>query len=280
MLIAEEGAAMARREFEPMSVGQILDRTFRLYREDFVHFVTIVAVVQVPLGLVGLLLQRLGPYGFARRGQAGAAGEQLLLFIAASLGAAFIYAVAASLLRGALVKSVSESYLGNDVSVGQAYRFVLPKVGSLLWASILVGVICMIGYMLLIVPGVIFSLWLMLTTPAIVVEGRTASRALGRSKALTGGNLGKVFGVALIVFLIGIAFGLVFNFAGGFIGVLASRPGSLAYTVVTQGFSVAGQVLMAPIGAIAVILLYYDLRIRKEGFDLEMLAQSMGAKEA
>jgi hypothetical protein len=269
---------MAERVFEPMSVGQILDRTFRIYREDFLHFVTIVAVIQVPVALLRLAVPRLVA-AFVPAG-GGASGGAVVAAVVGGLVAFFLLIIAQSLSSGALVKSVSEAYLGNEVSVGEAYRFVLPKVGTLVWASILVFVVVLIGYMLLIVPGVIFSLWLMLTTQAIIVEGRPASAAMGRSKALTSGNLGKVFGLAFVIFIISIIISAVFTFVGGlaFAGALAA--GATVASLVSEIISVIGQILVAPISATAFILLYYDLRIRKEGFDLEMLAQTMGAREA
>ena len=52
--------------------------------------------------------------------------------------------------------------------------------------------------------------------------------------------------------------------------------GSAAHTMVTGLFEIAGTILATPISAVAFILLYYDLRIRKEGFDLEMLSQTLG----
>jgi len=256
---------MAEAEFVPMSVGQILDRTFKLYRENFVRFVAIIAVVHVPVALLGAVT--------------GAAiqGAYAGLAVLTGLVTVFLAVVGQSLGNAALLKSVSESYLGNEVTVGEAYRFVLPKIFTVIWAGIMVGIITTIGFVLLVVPGVIFALWLYLTIPAIVVENLKASRGMSRSKSLVSGNLGKVFGVAFVVFLIGAILGALFQWVGSVVvGPIGGESPSLG-VFIGQVFSVVGQVLAAPIGATASILLYYDLRIRKEAFDLEMLANSMGA---
>ncbi len=138
----------------------------------------------------------------------------------------------------------------------------------------------MVGYALLIVPGVIFALWLALTTQAVVVEGRSATAAMGRSKQLASGNLGKVFAVYFVTVIIGMVLASCCNSVGVLAARQAAADGSVASLVIRGSCSLAGRVLGAPIYATALILLYYDLRIRKEAFDLEMLAQTMDSGEA
>ena len=205
---------MATQAFEPMSVGQILDRAFKLYKQNFVRFVAIVAVVAVPVGLVQIAFQQVtfrevaatangsyeisaddgpGPARVQVR-QIGASNAGLLgAGIFGGLGLVFLAVLANNLSSGALMKSISESYLGNEVTVGQAYQYVLPRLGSMIWASILVGVVVVLGFLLLVVPGVIFSLWFALTVQIVVLERLAASKGMSRSRALTSGNLGKVF---------------------------------------------------------------------------------------
>jgi hypothetical protein len=277
-LIGKE-APMSTPQFQPMSVGQILDQTFRLYREHFVRFFTIVAVVYVPVGLLSILLIALVFQETTQitvdqqTGAIDASGAVASMITTGVI--ALLAMVGTQLCNGALIKNVSEAYLGRQSSVGEAYRFVLPKIGTLIWASFLVGVIVMIGFVLLIVPGVIFALWFALTTPAIVAENLKASRGMSRSKALASGNLGKIFGTLFIVAVISWIVQVLFQWGGGLLtGGISDTP--LAAVVLTQVFSIIGQIVAMPIGATAMILLYYDLRIRKEGFDLEMMAQSLG----
>jgi len=287
------------QRFEPMTVGQILDQTFRLYKRNFLRFVAIVAVVQVPLAFISLLL--LAPVatntGFQRQ-QASAVGSaepmapgdygtasEAEYDLELSFGAIFLGAGVAGLIwwlgttlsNAALIKSVSESYLGGDATVGEAYRFVLPKLWRLVWAGILVGLIVFIGILLLIVPGVILAICLALTTQAIVVEDVTAKGGMSRSMKLASGNRGKVCGLLVLLGIIGAIVGWTFGAAGEALGSLVSAQSGMTAMVISQSSSLIGQVLVAPIGAAAMILLYYDLRIRKEGFDLEMLAKSLGS---
>lgn len=283
---------MAIQQFEPMSIGGILDKTFTIYRENFVRFVAIAAVVYVPIGLLTAVSATLTAGGFTQDTELMAPSADLSesmetamvdsdagggLAIAGVVGfliAMLLGIVGKVLASGALLRSVSEYYLGNDVSVGEAYQYVLPKIGTLIWAGFLVGLVTALGFLLLIVPGIIFGLWFALVTPAIIVEGLAASQGMSRSKALASGNLGKIFSTLFVAGIISAIIAGIVTWAGGFLGaaMFATGPGSWFVSQFTQ---VLGEVLAAPIWAVAVVLLYYDLRIRKEGFDLEMMAREL-----
>jgi len=268
---------MADPDLAPMSVTQILDRTFSLYRQHWPRFLAIVAVVQVPISLIGLVAGivmgvSIGDTG-AQMGRQIEGAVIAALVIVAFVG--FIVAILGhSLCNAALIRSVSESYLGGDVTVGQAYRTVLPRLVSIIVAAFLVGAVTMVGLLLCVVPGVFLMLWLCLTITAIIVEDVGPLQGMSRSKQLVSGNLGKVFVLGLLVMLISWAVGI----AAQFLGAPASPAliGAVPSIVIRQLLSLAATVVTAPISATATVLLYYDLRIRKEAFDLEMLAKSMG----
>ncbi|MBN1972252.1 MAG: hypothetical protein JW787_01335 [Sedimentisphaerales bacterium] len=299
---------MQAYDFEPMSIGRILDVTFKIYKDNFIRFITIVAIIQIPIGLLSIisssLIRREAPVRQeSYSGQINPLTEQNpesinteafranlennrnnrsnpAVFIVGGIGmiiVGILSLLGQLLCSGALSKSVSEVYLGNELTVGQAYGYVFPKFLSLLGAGILVALIVYLGFILLIVPGIIFALWLSLTTPAIIIENLRATKGMSRSKALASGNLGKIFSVGFLALLISLLITLPFNFIGGLVGGILFADNLTMITFITQLFSLAGQILIVPIGAIAYILLYYDLRIRKEGFDLVMLANSIGS---
>jgi hypothetical protein len=160
--------------------------------------------------------------------------------------------------------------------VGETYRFVLPRLGTLIWAGILTVLVIYLGLILCIVPGIIFACWFWLTTPAVVVENLKATKAMSRSKALVSGNLGKVFVIGFVVFCIALVVNWACGTISGLLSAGAAQENRLLALIIQQVVALVGQVLVAPIGAAACILFYYDMRIRKEAFDLEMLANSMG----
>ena len=299
---------MQTHEFEPMSIGRILDRTFNIYKNNFVRFITIVAIIQVPIALLMTIsttfMQRSIPVrehtGFEQMEQYAEQNPEYIdieeirtefeeasedepdatVLILGGIGIAIggiLGILGHNLCRGALTKNVSEFYLGREMTVGQAYRYIWPKFLTLIAAGLLVGIVVWFGFMLLIVPGVIFSLWFALTIPVIVVEDAKVTQGMSRSKFLASGNLGKIFAVGFLVLAISWVVNIPFSFAGGFIGHLLFSNNTILMNFTNQFASVIGQILVVPIGAIAYILLYYDLRIRKEGFDLQMLAESIGS---
>ena len=272
---------MAEAVLEPMSVGGILDQAFRLYRENFARFLAIVAIIQVPLYLLVMIWAVVRQAGLLRM-QEGATREAQALVMAVSGIGLLLYVpltvVVQQLSTAALVKSVSESYLGREASVGQSYQFVLPKALSLIGAALLVALVTGVGYMLCVVPGVIFSLWFALTAPSIVIENRRATQGMARSKDLASGNLGRIFLVFLVVFLISVAFSFVFGAGSQVLAMTLFAGNPMAAVAVRQLFEMIPAILVMPVGAAASVLLYYDLRIRKEGFDLELLAERLGAE--
>jgi len=278
---------MIGHQFSPMTVGQILDRIFRLYRNNFVRFIAIVAIIYVPITLISLIFVSLIAGSFEESlvaaqetgvpAQARSEGD-VASILAMGLVAVFLFLLAQVLCKAVLIKSVSDSYLGNETTVGQAYKAILPRLLTIIIAAILVIIVEFIGFMLLVVPGIIFALWFALTAQAIVVEKLGASAGMKRSKALVSGNLGKVFGLGFLIIIISWIIGQVFQYAGGLVAVSVAAEDLMTATIIKQLFSMAGQALVMPISAGAFILLYYDLRIRKEGFDLEMLARSFGSE--
>jgi hypothetical protein len=104
---------------------------------------------------------------------------------------------------------------------------------------------------------------------------RGATKGMSRSKALASGNLGKIFSVGFLVMVIAWVVGVAFTYPVSLLGPILLSDNLMLTMFVSQLFSIAAQILVVPIGATAYILLYYDLRIRKEGFDLQMLAESV-----
>jgi len=260
-----------------MTVGQILDNSFRLYRQNFIKFLAIMAVIYVPLALIQMgLLQVSGSQESIRTASQNEPDPATLIGGMVNL---FVTIVGTTLGSAALIRSVSQSYLGKSTSIGEAYRTVLPKLLTLIGAVIMVALLVMLGFLLLIVPGIIFMLRYSLTSQSIVIEDLKAVEGMGRSKNLAAGNLGKIFGVNFLMSLITGVIILGIQQGGGLM-IPADTPENSNIVFMTERMvATVAQILVAPLGAIALILLYYDIRIRKEGFDLEMLAQGLGVEE-
>ena len=131
----------------------------------------------------------------------------------------------------------------------------------------LVGLIAMVGLMLCVVPGVIFMLWFMLVIPVVVLEKTGAIDSIGRSRELMRGNLTKGFVIGLVVVVLASLVSMGVGFA---LGVIPGLP-----VFFRELISTTLQALVLPISTAPGLLFYYDIRIRKEAFDLQMLSRHM-----
>lgn len=245
-----------------MSIGDILDATFKLYARNFLAFMMIAIV---PYILVAFIESFEAP-------AAAAPGQRPPLNTMAFLATLITFMIAMPICQGALTFHISKSFLGTPISVGEALKLGLSRAFPLVIAGILYGFAVMFGLVLLVVPGIIFALWFMLYAPALILERTSPTQSLSRSKALMSGNLGKGFLLSLVVFLMSAIIGLPIEFlkamAGETLDASMRMPARFALGLIG--------VLALPIQTAPGILLYYDLRTRKEGFDLEHLASSMG----
>lgn len=280
-------------DLQPMSVGDILDRSVRLYKRAFLHTLGIVALpfllaismgaVSVPF--VGIAVSRRGRPG---PGLMAAGGLFILLFIWLSF-----------VSMGAMARSVSERFLGGTPTIWSAYRAVLKRGLTLIWAyflgalafgglvglgGFLIGALGAIGGPIFAVPigiavavaAVVVVLRLFLVTQVIVIEGSRGPAALQRSWSLMRGNFWR----AVLVLIFGIAMNILVSVVLTVPGAVLAEALPEAVTVILKGVtSLLANVLFAPFMSIAFTLLYYDSRIRKEGFDLEMMARNLGAPQ-
>ena len=249
--------------FEPMTVGMILDATFRLYLQNVGLILGITTLAHVPyfvalVGFTALLLRY---------------NDVAVLFAVQTLFLGLLkFLVAYMVSQGAITYAISERYLQRPATVFDALQAVRKRYGTLLSALILVGLIVGFGYLLLIIPGILWTLSYTLVVPVVMLEAHDAVQSRQRSWALVEGYRGKVFAVLLTFW--GLSFLIAFGLQSVLIFLLAGTAGILG-SVVEELVSL----LLMPFVLIADVLLYYDLRMRKEGFDLEMLSQALARQE-
>jgi hypothetical protein len=248
----------------PLTVGEILDTSFTLYRRHFSALAT-VALVCTGLPLVLRLFLEAG----------GGLMSNLLL--------SFLYGLSLVVLNliatGATVFIVSESYLGRPLGAREALGRATPYIGRILVCSMLMAFIVGLGFILLFIPGVVLAVGLALAIPAVVLEpGASATGALSRSWELTRGSRWRIvgLGVTLLVLLY-----IPFVAVTGLVAVVlpqASRaqfgPASV-WTVAAIAIGGVVQMFIYPLFYCVLTVTYYDLRVRKEGFDLELLASTL-----
>ena len=179
--------------------------------------------------------------------------------------------VGSVLVTGATVRVVSEAYLGRTPLFGDAMRFAGSRFGTILGANIMSGFLTVLATLALVIPGIVVACGYSVAAEAAALESGSAGEALRRSWDLTKGFRWKA--LALGVVSIGLIL-VVYLGAGVLGGILGAVMGGL--DTVLAVFAACVSLLIYPVISCVFTLFYYDLRVRKEGFDLEMLSRQLG----
>ncbi|MBZ5539917.1 MAG: hypothetical protein LAN61_05285 [Acidobacteriia bacterium] len=277
---------MENLELRPLSLGEILDRTFTVYRRHFLLFMGIAAIPQLLVLGVQLLEIFLkaapAPVAPPVTQQLQASGALLGLGILLGLLGAIVYVVAILLSTGATVFAVSELYLGRTITIREALRRMRGELGALFGVLVLSGLAVMAGLILLVIPGIYLVCRFAVSVPAALLENLGPRSALERSYGLTKGFAGRAFLIYVLYFVIIFAAASLFQWPFLY-GLALSRNDPAMVRVwnalMEVGGSAAG-ILVTPVLTIATALFYYDLRVRKEAFDLQVMMKAAGGSAA
>ena len=299
-----------------MSTGEVLDRTFYLYRNHFMLFAGITLVASIFSLAVRLFMLSVAGAETVQGNAIASPG----IFLVTIVVSAVTYLVVHSLASGATVHAVSLVHLDRSASIHQSYSeikslffrifnivvsvFIRAMGPAIIVYALLFGIaisltqaakgtpgtnaVIMAAVMAIaLFVGFIVSLVWMIRTfaryafavPACAIEKVSAGDAMKRSKFLTKKSIGRVVLVFLLTGLIALALGYVFQLpvylANGSFIMTPRMHLSLPYVVALYIADFLAGSLAGPIATIAVALLYYDERIRKEAFDLQLMMQSI-----
>ena len=284
----------------PMGIGEILDRSFHLLRS---HFRLLFLIILTPQAIHFLVSQ-----GFQLAFSGGAAVSNPLAtgigFGITAFFAAILFIIIQFWAQGALINAVSEAYLGHEASVWGSYRAMRNRLGRLIGTLFLMGLLIAVAAGAIVVVGMVLAMvsgfltavfgfagvvvglhlllnWLMVDK-VVVLEEMSWMNALRRSKELMTARTEKGFWkstkmkaglILLLGFLIGLGFQLLFQLPGAVLGFLGK--GNVMVVTFLHILSIAATSLATVYTAVAMILYYYDIRVRKEGFDLKMMAENL-----
>lgn len=277
---------MDAAQLRPLAVGEILDVAINVYRERFTHLVKAAAVVVAPVAVLRALVQLSlvpadeedglfsGPVDAT--GQLTLDGGEILALIAGFAVVGLVSLVASQLATAASFKLVSGSYLDEPPDWRASLRFATSRLGSLVWLTLLFGLGVGVGLVLCIVPGVYLYVAWSVAVPALLFENLRGSRALGRSRGLVKNRWWPTVGVLLVAFILS---EIVQGVVSGLLVVVVSVGDNELVAAVAQAIAdTVGTVLTTPFTAAVATAVYFDLRVRKEGFDLELLARRVGVE--
>src|SRR5690242_7665459 len=275
---------MADLDLRPLSLGEILDRTFSIYRKNFLLFAGITAIPQLLVLALGLAQTLFMTVPAAQRNVpaeqllAGPSGNLVAFGLIGGLVGVVVYLVAYLFAQGGTVFAVSELYLGRTTTIGASLGRMRGQLLSLFGVILLNGFAVGFGFILLIIPGIYVACRLLTCVPAALLEDLGPRSSLERSWGLTKDYAGRAFVINLLYFVLAYAAAFLFTLPFGVaIALSAKNPEALRlWTALSHVGEFVGEVLVSPILTIATAVFYYDLRVRKEAFDLQFMMNPTG----
>jgi hypothetical protein len=274
---------MTEWDLRPLSLGEILDRTFSIYRRHFLLFVGIAVIPQLltlALGLAQILLLRTPTPVIPRSGEfqsvppSGLMAFGVVGFIIAIIARVVAYLFA----QGGTIFAVSDLYLGRPTTIGTSLSRMWGQLLNLLGVMILSTLAMAGGFILLVIPGIYVACRLITCVPAALLEDLGPREALSRSFALTRDFAGRAFLIYLLYIIM--LYAAMFLFAipfGVMVATFAKDPNMMRPSMaLLQVGNFIAQVLVSPFLLIATSVFYYDLRVRKEAFDLQLMMNPTG----
>ncbi len=210
-----------RRE---LSLGDVISKTFELYRRDFTKYFVIFAVVGVIIGIVTALarqafvLPTLPPNPTPQQVSNWSLGffETLVLLVALI---SIVTVVFSPIAQGTAIKLASERIEKGHAEMGTSVRFAVSKL-LWIWAlSIVVGVIVILGFIALIVPGIILAIMFSLAFPVLLIENKGILESMGRSRELVSHRWLKTFATFLVLGIVTVVASAIINAISGLLGV-------------------------------------------------------------
>ena len=267
-------------ELRPLSVGEVLDVAIKIFFRNAWPLFAIVLPIVAPVQFLSALAQISAEpdettIGTSPTGELTIESGDIWLYVTAIAVGILLLFVASTLATGACFKAVGDAYLGERPTARGSLAFALRRVHSIVWVTVLTTVLAAIASLACIFPGIWLYVGFAVAVPALLMEGVRGTGALGRSWALVKGRWWATFGVVALGTLLG---GIVSFAVSGMLEALAlTDPDNEVVAIVfgTIGGTLASMVT-TPFQAAFVTVLYFDLRVRKEGFDLQLLAERIG----
>lgn len=254
-------------QLEPLRFGELIDAGFRLWRKGFKDLFIVAAIITVPVGVLSYLLMRGQVVGI------GDAGTLIVRDTTSFAGTALsvtILSIGASFLSsGATLVLTTRGYIGKVPSWQDGFRVAVARLLPFIGLSLLVGLAVIAGFIALILPGIFIGLGLAFATVVFWAEGTPVTESMRRSWDLARGRRWPLFGLLIVAL-----------FASAIVRTVVTAPllaavfsGNTELFLFADNFGNAVvSALISPLTSCLLTAAYYDARVRREGFDLQLAA--------
>ena len=275
---------MAQKVLRPLTFGDLFDEAIDLYRNNFMLLAGIAGLVYIPLAGLGALItwplfQALGNLS---GGSSALNPLQSLTLQLPFWGLFGVFVIIGGILQimslAATTWAVSSCYLGSRPTIISSYKAVLSRIIPLICAVLLTYLMLAVGFVLCVIPGIIVLILTAFVSEVLILENKGCVESIKRSFVLAKSSWGRILLVGvisvLLMWVVSLLISLPFQVLT--MGVAQQTSLAMAMSTIVRGITSA---IVMPIIAVAFVLLYYDVRVRLEGFDVEMLAASLGTQQ-
>ncbi len=268
----------------PLGVGELLDVAIKLCRVHFRTLGRLVLVVSAPLALIGffvtlgtagdlpLVSGGLGGFGGAGTADETASGS----YVAGQAIVALLALLVLVLTTVACFGAIADAYLGRDTAWRRSLSLAVRKLPATVWLGVVITVGLTLALIALLLPAIWLAVAWSLAVPVMLVEDKGGVRALRRSFGLVRGRWWPTAATLLVATLLSSVLSSVVQGVLVALTVVVLGDDSLLALALTQLTALGVRTFTTPFTAAVVALLYFDLRVRKEAFDLQLLADAMG----
>lgn len=262
---------MSAAAYRARSATELIDATFQLLRKNFPQFYTLAALFYVPIAVI----PRLFTPTSLQSGDPAAVTSVGASFFVGFIVFVFLFVILSAIFQTAMYYACSDAYLGKPVDIADVVKRGIRHWGTMAGGFFLQGLAIGVATLFFIIPGIIVFTTLFAVPCVIAFENTAVLEAFSRSGQLSKGLKGHIFLTMLLAGAIYFVGAIIVYFIANLIAGGLGRTTVLSQTVITLGTS-----LIFPLLPLAITLLYYDARIRKEGFDIELMAQQVGGPAA
>jgi hypothetical protein len=248
---------LANIVYRPRSATEILDASFHLLRQNYATFVILTAVAYMPLAVAAILFRRytgLTP---------GANPEMLGWNVILVLPVQFIWF---TIMTGIVATLASRAYVQDPLDPGSTWKVIVPRLPVIIVSAIIVAVGSVIGFIFLFFPGFYFWTRFGMAPLIAALEGTSINDSFARATHLSHGQKLHIFGTMLLAivlyFIVELGVGIAFTM--------------LPTILLQTALGYLSTILIWPLLPMIQTALYYDLRIRAEGYDVDLMSRTLG----
>ena len=261
----------------PLAVGEVLDAGIKVYLRHWKSLALCVAGIVLPLEILSLLLASsvdTSSFDFTfgtstnDRASYDSAGAAFAVELLTLLGILFANAIC--------FKVVADAWLGSEPSAKRSLGFALRRLASLLWLAIVVVCALALAFIALVVPFVWLAVAWSLAVPVLLFESRGGFKALARSFRLVQGRWWPILGTLLCAYLLAIYISLLVSLLPTYLANGIAPDNDLVVGLASVVGGTVSQMVTTPYLAAVITVLYFDQRVRKEAFDLQLAADRLG----